>query len=270
MELENMNNAQIEAGAVNPEGYAEGPHMEEHGAEPHTSQEPENGGMNAEGGQQADPKPFQPQEQPWKTPENAMAAQRRREMEAARRERMFREVTDGMVDPRTNQPFANEQAWRDWKNEMAVKAAAQKAGIDTAAAQTVMDDLRENLRQTDPEYQRMARENEQAKAAMAQQTFEQDLRSIKKAYPDEKAKSVMELGPEFMAIMATGQVSAVTAYEAIRAQRARSAPKPVSTGAIGGGQKQPGAHYTKEQVEAMSPKEVHEHYDDIRKSMKSW
>ena len=153
---------------------------------------------------------------------------------------------------------------------MAVKAAAQKAGIDTAAAQTVMNDLRENLRQTDPEYQRMARENEQAKAAMAQQTFEQDLRSIKKAYPDEKAKSVMELGPEFMAIMATGQVSAVTAYEAIRAKRARTAPKPVSTGAIGGGQKQPGGHYTREQVEAMSPKEVHDHYDDIRKSMKSW
>lgn len=270
MELENMNSVQTEAGVANQEGYAEGQYMAEQGVDSHTSQERVEGETTEEGSQQTDPKPFPTQEQPWKTPENAMAAQRRREAEAARRERMFREVTDGMVDPRTNQPFANEQAWRDWKNEMAVKAAAQKAGIDTAAAQTVMDDLRENLRQTDPEYQRMARENEQAKAAMAQQTFEQDLRSIKKAYPDEKAKSVMELGPEFMAIMATGQVSAVTAYEAIRAQRARTAPKPVSTGAIGGGQKQPGGHYTREQVEAMSPKEVHDHYDDIRKSMKSW
>lgn len=265
MEIENMNNVQTDPGSANPDGFSEGWQTEEPAVEPEKHEEINNEGQESEGQPIA-----QQQIQPWKTPENAMAAQRRREVEAARRERMFREVTDGMVDPRTNQPFANEQAWRDWKNEMAVKAAAQKAGIDTAAAQTVMDDLRENLRQTDPEYQRMARENEQAKAAMAQQTFEQDLRSIKKAYPDEKAKSVMDLGPEFMAMMATGQVSALAAYEAVRAQRARTAPKPVSTGAIGGGQKQPGGHYTKEQVAAMSPKEVHEHYDDIRKSMLSW
>lgn len=208
---------------------------------------------------------------PWKNEENAQAAQRRRQNEAAQRERLFREMTNGLNDPRTGQPFASEEDWRRWKQDMALRASAQKAGVEEKAARTLVEDMRQTLLKTDPEYQRMAAEAQAARSAMAQQAFADDLKAIKKAYPDEKAKSVIELGPEFMAMMATGRVSAVAAYEAVRAERNRTAPKPPSTGGIqGSGAKGKGGVYTREEVERMTPAQINEHLDDIRKSMSGW
>ena len=79
-----------------------------------------------------------------------------------------------------------------------------------------------------------------------------------------------ELGDEYMIMMATGQVDAVTAYEAVRAKRNRTAPKPPSTGKIHSGAAKQGAFYTKEQVEAMTDRQIEENYDDIRRSMAQW
>ena len=71
-------------------------------------------------------------------------------------------------------------------------------------------------------------------------------------------------------MMASGQVDAVSAYEAIRARKNRTNPKPPSTGGIGGdGGKKP-AFFTKEQVDAMSDAEIDKNYDAIRKSMMRW
>lgn len=219
----------------------------------------------------------QGREKPWHTAANALAAQRRREAQARQRERAFREVTEGINDPRTGQPFANEEAWRQWKRETAIRAKAMAAGVEPDQAVQMMGGLMDSLRETDPEYQRLREQAEassQELAALRQEEYarvlDRDLRAIKRAYPDEKAKSVSELGEEFLHIMASGQVDAVSAYEAVRAHRSRMEPKPPSTGAIGGAASRKDGYYTKDEVAAMTPKQVHEHYDDIRKSMARW
>ena len=113
----------------------------------------------------------------------------------------------------------------------------------------------------------------QAEIARQQQyeaVFAEDLAAIKQLYPDEKAKDIRDLGDEFMAMMASGQVDAVSAYEAIRARKNRTRPKPPRTGGLGSdGGKKP-AYFTKEQVDAMSDAEIDKNYDAIRKSMMRW
>lgn len=212
--------------------------------------------------------------QDWKTPQNAENAQRRRDAEQRQRQRYFAEFAAGLTDPVTQQPFANEEAWSRWKQNAAIAAQAQKAGVEPEAAQRLVDSMRDTIRQTDPEFRRMAQENQavrrQQAEVMQQQIFAQDLAAIRKMYPDEKAKNVTELGDEFMAMMATGQVDAVSAYEAVRAKRQRTAPKPPSTGKIQAGAAGQGAYYTREQVEAMSDEQIERNFDDIRRSMATW
>lgn len=212
----------------------------------------------------------QEQAETFKNDVNAQNAQRRREQEARSRERMFRKVTEGMVDPRTGQPFADEAAWNQWKQDASLAAQAKKAGVDTEQARQLLDGMRESLRETDPEYIRMREENENVRRQQAERTFAEDLLAIKKLYPDEKAANVAELGEQFMRIMASGQVDAVAAYEAVRAQARRNNPKPPSTGAIGGSRAGNGGTFTKEQAKAMSFEEADKHYEEIRKSMANW
>lgn len=212
--------------------------------------------------------------QDWKTPQNAENAQRRRDAEQRQRQRYFAEFAAGLTDPVTQQPFANEEAWSRWKQNAAIAAQAQKAGVEPEAAQRLVDSMRDTIRQTDPEFRRMAQENQEVRRqqaeVMQQQVFAQDLAAIRKMYPDEKAKNVTELGDEFMAMMATGQVDAVSAYEAVRAKRQRTDPKPPSTGKIQAGAAGQGAYYTREQVEAMSDEQIERNFDDIRRSMATW
>lgn len=238
------------------------------GAGTQTEQQEEPGGA-PQGGE-----PQEPAGQEWKNAENAENARRRREDEARRRARYFAEFSAGLTDPRTNQPFASEEDWSRWKQNAAIMAQAQQAGVEPEAAQKLVDGVRETIRQTDPEYRRMAAENaavrQQQMQQYQQQVFAQDMQQIRALYPDEKAKNVTELGDEFMAMMATGQVDAVSAYEAIRAKHQRTAPKPPSTGQIQAAAGRKGAYYTREQVAAMTDKQIEENYDDIRRSMATW
>lgn len=244
------------------------------GMEAGTGREPEaDGGGKEQVPPEGDGQPAQ-QEPAWKNQQNAENAQRRREAEQRQRKRYFDEFAAGLMDPETNQPFASEEAWGRWKQNAAIMAQAQKAGVEPETAQKLVEGVRDTIRQTDPEFRRLAMENQavrrQQAEAMQQQVFEQDMAAIRKMYPDEKAKSVTELGDEYMALMATGQVDAVTAYEAVRAKRNRTATKPPSTGKIHSGAAGQGAYYTREQVEAMSDEQIERNFDDIRRSMATW
>lgn len=223
---------------------------------------------------QENPAEEYPGRQNWKNQQNAENAQRRREAEQRQRQRYFAEFAAGLTDPVTQKPFESEEAWSRWKQNAAIAAQAQKAGVEPEAAQRLVDSMRDTIRQTDPEFRRMVEETQAARRqqaeAMQQRVFAQDLAAIRKIYPDEKAKSVTELGDEYMAMMATGQVDAVSAYEAVRAKRQRTAPKPPSTGKIRSGAAGQGAYYTREQVNAMSDEQIEEHFDDIRRSMAMW
>lgn len=242
--------------------------QEEGGAENDVPQEP--AGQEPQG----EPAEGQPGGQEWKTQQNAENAQRRREAEQRQRQKYFAEFAAGLTDPVTQKPFESEEAWSRWKQNAAIAAQAQKAGVEPEKAQQLVDSMRDTIRQTDPEFRRMAQENQAVRRhqaeVMQQQIFAQDMAAIRKIYPDEKAKNVTELGDEFMAMMATGQVDAVSAYEAVRAKRQRTAPKPPSTGKIQAGAAGQGAYYTREQVNAMSDEQIERNFDDIRRSMATW
>ena len=241
--------------------------------EPAVSPVPEEETAPAAGAQPADaPADQEPGEEhaDWKTQENAENAQRRRQAEAARQQRMFREMTAGLNDPETGRPFESIEAWQRFRQRTVLAAKAQEAGVEPAAAQKLMDGMRETIKETDPEYRQAMAQAEIARQQQYEAVFAEDLAAIKQLYPDEKAKDSRDLGDELMAMMASGQVDAVSAYEAIRARKNRTNPKPPSTGGIGGdGGKKP-AFFTKEQVDAMSDAEIDKNYDAIRKSMMRW
>lgn len=272
MELEN-NGMSMEGMDYDPresERGSEGTGQPEEGGAENSARPEETGGQEPQG----EPAGENDGAQDWKTPQNAENAQRRREAEQRQRQRYFAEFASGLTDPATQKPFANEEAWSRWKQNAAIAAQAQKAGVEPEAAQRLVDSMRDTIRQTDPEFRRMAMENQEVRRqqaeAMQQKVFAQDLAAIRKMYPDEKAKSVTELGDEYMAMMATGQVDAVSAYEAVRAKRQRTSPKPPSTGRIQAGAAGQGAYYTREQVEAMSDEQIEKNFDDIRRSMATW
>lgn len=264
MELENNGMGREETGEQEREAELREPEQaRETAAQPENQAGEEQGGNAPETGQQD-----------WKNAQNAENAQRRRMAEQRQRAKYFAEFASGLTDPRTNQPFASEEDWSRWKQNAAIMAQAQQAGVEPEAAQKLVDGVRDTIRQTDPEYRRMAAENaavrQQQMQQYQQQVFAQDMQQIRALYPDEKAKNVTELGDEFMAMMATGQVDAVSAYEAIRAKHQRTAPKPPSTGKIQAAAGRKGAYYTREQVNAMTDKQIEENYDDIRRSMATW
>ena len=154
------------------------------------------------------------------------------------------------------------------EEETAPAAGAQPA--DAPADQEPGEEHADWKTQENAENAQRRRMAEAARQQQYEAVFAEDLAAIKQLYPDEKAKDIRDLGDEFMAMMASGQVDAVSAYEAIRARKNRTNPKPPSTGGLGSnGGKKP-AYFTKEQVDAMSDAEIDKNYDAIRKSMMRW
>lgn len=100
-----------------------------------------------------------------------------------------------------------------------------------------------------------------------QAVFDGDLKAIRSAYPDERANSVDELGPQFIAMCAAG-VSPLSAYEALRAEKARSVRQPPSMGDVrpAGGK----GFYTRDEVARMSRSEIEHNFERIRRSMDRW
>lgn len=100
----------------------------------------------------------------------------------------------------------------------------------------------------------------------AERVFREDLAAIRAAWPDEKAASISELGPQFAAICAAG-VEPLAAYEALRAQRQRRSAPSTGPVASGGGD---GDYFSRDEVARMSREEIHRNFDSIRRSMRRW
>lgn len=250
--------------ATNDPAQAEGAAVPQEGAA--APADPAAAGTDPAGeGGEAAPQEGEPGEKPPQDPET-----NRRFAEQRRREEVFRQMMDGLQNPETGKPFANSREFMAWKERGDRARAAQAAGIEPEQYEKLEQQIAQKVKQSDPEV--LAKEARLAALEQKEQqrVFEGDLKAIRKAYPDEKAKSIEELGEDFMALMATGRVSAVAAYEAIRAERRRTAPQPPSMGDLApaaGGKKD---FYSREEVAKMSPAEVREHYETIRTSMSKW
>lgn len=203
---------------------------------------------------------------PWITPENARFAQQRRQQEA--QNAAFKSLIGDITNPATGKPFSSVEEWNSWKRNAAIAAQAKKANVAPDVLAGVIDRVREDVKKTDPDILRERQQLEEYRQREAQNIFASDLKAIKKAYPDEKAKSVEELGDQFVRLCAAG-ISPLSAYEAIRAEKNRGTKQPPSMGDVkpsGGGKD----FFTPDEVKAMSQAEVHKNYDKIRESMKKW
>lgn len=132
--------------------------------------------------------------------------------------------------------------------------------------------------QTEPQGERQVSADDPslrwAREIIDERTFERDMRQIKAVYPDVKCKNVWELGEVYLRLMLTGEVDAVTAYEAQAASNRRGVKEsPPSAGsARSGGMSPEKEYYTPEEVDRLSAKD----YENpkvmarVRKSMTRW
>ncbi len=234
-------------------------------AEP-AGQQPE--GTPAETEPPAEPAPQQPEsaepESPRMTPELVQQMQQRIQ------QNVFRQMVGDIPNPETGRPFQNPAEFAAWRQRAEMHQRAQQAGVDPAQYQRIVDEAAQLVKQSDPELLQMRAQLKEFHQRAQQETFARDLAAIKAAYPDEQAKSVTDLGNDFMAIMATGQLDAVRAYEAIRGKRNATRKQPPSMGPVAAGGSEPKTFYEKDEVARMSPAEIEKNLDAINNSMKHW
>lgn len=120
----------------------------------------------------------------------------------------------------------------------------------------------------DPEYIRNQQELRVLRERESRRMFEEDLATVRKLNPQEKAQTVQELGNDFIRLRANG-IPTDVAYKATHEIQPQVEP-PKDTGKVKGSQSAAGAYFTPEQVRAMSQAEVNRNLDKIEQSMKHW
>lgn len=178
--------------------------------------------------------------------ENAAFAAMRRQLEAERKEKAkYQSLVESL------QKGLKHQGYDGPVEDIAARINAEALGItpEEYKAQLEADektraDLEIMIARLE-EYERRERERQ----------LEDDLKAIKKAFPDVKASSVHELGDKFLGIMATGTVDAVTAYRIVRESEAK--PKPPSTGSLkSSGSAADKEFFTNEELDRLTPEQL--------------
>lgn len=197
--------------------------------------------------------------EPTRTEQDAAFAQMRRQIESLQRERdeqskRAKEFEDALGlffdgDDKAGQANAyyNERPYEEYRQEQ-----------DTIAELT-------NLRESNASLQRQLVE-QQADAQMSA-----DLAEIQRVAPE--VKSIGELGKAYLAFRfnSMGGNDAVTAFKMAQAYTQATTPKkPPVIGGVSTQAKPQNDFYSREEVEAMTPKEVSANYDAIRQSMTKW
>lgn len=148
-------------------------------------------------------------------------------------------------------------------DEMLVQAQATAEDRDE-------DDVRSE-REAEEEWNRLAQENEalneQVIDLQARQRMAEDLRDLQEIDPS--IESLDDLGQTFLDYIAQG-LSGKQAYYAAKAQDEVEKTVPPKPPGKVNQSSEPKSFFTKDEVAAMSQKEVHENYDAIRKSMTRW
>ena len=195
-----------------------------------------------------------------KTDSDAAFAQMRRELEAAKRENeAYKQKESEWNEERENYENALGQWFQgDHKAEQAI------AHYQEVPVEQILNDMSQKK-----EAATLKSENEQLKSEINRYRFEsmtaQDLADIKKACPDATIKNVTELGDAYFIARDNG-ASAVDAYKGL--MLAKGEP-PKSIGKVKTAQPKKD-FFTRDEVEAMSPKERTNNFDTIRKSMSKW
>ncbi|MCB6992436.1 hypothetical protein LI177_02920 [bacterium 210820-DFI.6.37] len=190
-----------------------------------------------------------------KTDQDAAFAELRREKEAAEREAA--ELRDKVA--RTEAILARASDAEDPELEL----AAQVLGVDP-------DELAAEV-ETQLEDERIMAEMSSAQKELtrlkAEQAMERDLLEIRKVDPN--VKDLNELGEHFLKCITAG-MSATDAYYASKYVKEKTTVSPpAEIGKVDQSEVEKD-FFTKEEVEAMSPKEVEKNLDKIEKSQMKW
>lgn len=232
--------------AETPQGEVES--AEDVGTDTQHTTESANGELQQTGGESSAGEADEPSRDYEK---DAAYAKIRREADEARREAKKLRAALKTLD------FEGDSA-----DDIADRAQAYRTGrpIEEIRAERVERERLEQLEQENRELR--GRENERI--------FRDDMAKIREAFPDVKAKSVEELGVDFIRMRAMG-IDPLVAYEAMRSAQSRTQKsKPPSTGSAKSAGKAEGGLFTREEVKSMSPGEVRKNFDKIRKSMSNW
>lgn len=102
----------------------------------------------------------------------------------------------------------------------------------------------------------LERENEALRRREVERVFADDLAEIRKAYPEERAKEVGDLGQDFLRLRAAG-VGTLAAFEAARALKERRLGlRPPSTGSVKSASAPRQDYFTEGELDRLSKKEL--------------
>lgn len=170
----------------------------------------------------------EPAEQPQRDlSRDAAFAKMRREAEDARRE-----AQEAKREAERHQQESVK--WREALGKYDVKADNPSDALDSAEAYRTgraVDEVRKE-RLANERLQTLESKTREYEKILAQKVYEEDLGAIKALYPDLKAKTVDDLGPDFMRLRAAG-VDPVVAYGAVHSKEdLERKPVPPSTGSV--------------------------------------
>lgn len=150
-----------------------------------------------------------------------------------------------------------------------IEAGRREITVEQVRRERLEEEARqkEALRR-DPDFLRQQQELEILRGRETRRSFEEDLATVRKLNPQEKAQTVQELGENFIRLRANG-IPADVAYKATH-EIAPQVEPPKDTGKVRGTQNAAGAYFTQEQVRAMSQAEVNRNLEKIEESMKHW
>lgn len=210
-----------------------------------------------------------------RTPENAEAARKRREAET---ERKIKEATTkaviealGGVNPFTQKPMKDAQDVEQFRTQQRLKAEGKDPVADypdAVAEQQRQAASAEAERARADEWVRQDREDFMAKnpgidlnALVSNQSF--------RRFAEGKlgVKPLSDIYADYNALVA--EIGGA-AREEVKAAAAQAIANGKASAGSQNGKTAQETFYTREQVKAMTPDEIHEHYEDIVKSQKKW
>lgn len=201
---------------------------------------------------------------------NARFAQMRREAQSARMEaERAREEAERLKRAVSLYGYEGETA------DIADALEASKRGMTTEALRLERAQKQAELEkamESSPIKKQLEAENETLKRTLNERIYREDMEAIKKVYPECAAKSVFELGDDFVRLRAAG-VSAIVAYEAMQGAKAKTIkPAPPSTGSVKSSAPIERDYFTPEEVDKLTSRELDDPkvMDKVLKSMARW
>lgn len=210
-------------------------------------------------------------EQPQETAKPAQSADENAKFAAYRREKETaeREANEARAALQRLQSTLNAYGYEGSAQEIADALEAQR----TQKSPEEIRAEREARESLELEKSQLERELAELRQFKSSKVIEGDIAAIKKLYPD-APDTVESLGEDFIKIMVTGTVDAVTAYEIIQARKAKETKTPPKViGAVNSTTAQDKDYYTPAEVDKLTESDYDRNpklMDIVRKSMLKW